>query len=149
MQKITEAQKIELTALIDGAMAALISQGRPSVDKEKDENGTYNCYYRENGDANCEVRCFVGHLILDQHYTYNCEMKAVTADPVKKALMLSGIDLDLCTNPLDSTSSVLFMLGEAQDIHDKASDGITWEAITHKLEDWREDWAEKGLLLPK
>lgn len=77
-------QPMTLQQVFDKAVIALKRQNKAS----RDDGGT--CFYRHPDDPT--VRCAVGHLIADEHYSPDLEGKTVNHNKVQAALEASGIN---------------------------------------------------------
>jgi hypothetical protein len=85
------------------------------------------CRYRGHGG----LRCAIGALIDDAHYSKELEGHAASAEPVTDALRLSGV-----------TRVSRNFLDELQEVHD-GSEPLTWRSRLQTLA------IEEGLSMPE
>jgi hypothetical protein len=100
--------------VFDKAGVALLKQKTKSLLKGCEEpivlQGKVSdlCAYRDaSGNGN---KCAAGHLILDEHYTFDLENKITKDCDVVKALIQSGVDMD--------QPDIFQMVRDLQRLHD-------------------------------
>lgn len=90
--------------VFDEAGVALLKQKAKSLMKPDSQN----CAYRDaSGNGN---KCAAGHLILDEHYTFDLEYLTTQNEDVIKALVQSGVDM--------YQPDIFRMVRKLQQIHD-------------------------------
>ena len=77
------------------------------------EKTGFLCLYRLNRNATDKIRCFIGALIKDEHYTEYLENKTIYDPEIKNALKLSGIGISI-----DNYDDDDVFLIDIQRIHD-------------------------------
>lgn len=87
-------------------------QGRPAIEITRSEFGTpqTTCKYRAPDGG----KCFVGALISDECYRPEFERKVINTRIVREALIASGV-------PANTDHATLTLLGDMQNLHDKAA----------------------------
>lgn len=124
--------------IVKKSISAVIAQGEQSIGSEGD------CKYRSFNDCGDPVKCAVGHLISDEHYSEDLEGSIILNVKVKSAIeesigfplhwvmleALRGVQLshDVATNGPDFVKEFLELLWErGNESIDKALEELGYE----------------------